>query len=57
MKVSAKGDRKKGTIIMHGGFDSFIEEFYSWMVYFSEHGYEVIPLKVQDKGLPAGNTT
>jgi exonuclease I len=29
MKVSPKGDRKKGTIVIHGGFDSFIEEFYS----------------------------
>jgi len=33
---------KKGTIIIHGGFDSFIEEFYSMMKYFSNHGYEVI---------------
>jgi pimeloyl-ACP methyl ester carboxylesterase len=32
----------KGTIIIHGGFDSFIEEFYSLAVYFSNHGYEVI---------------
>lgn len=33
---------KKGTIILHGGFDSFIEEWYSIMKYFSNHGYEVI---------------
>ena len=32
----------KGTIVIHGGFDSFIEEFYSLAVYFSNHGYEVI---------------
>lgn len=32
----------KGTILLHGGFDSFIEEFYSMMKYFSENGYEVI---------------
>lgn len=32
----------KGTILMHGGFDSFIEEFYSMMDYFSDHGFEVI---------------
>lgn len=33
---------KKGTIVIHGGFDSFIEEFYSIMKYLSNHGYEVI---------------
>jgi pimeloyl-ACP methyl ester carboxylesterase len=33
---------KRGTIIVHGGFDSFIEEFYSIMKYFSNLGYEVI---------------
>jgi pimeloyl-ACP methyl ester carboxylesterase len=32
----------KGTIVMHGGFDSFIEEFYSLAVYFSNHGFDVI---------------
>ncbi|MFC2086325.1 alpha/beta hydrolase family protein [Bacteroidota bacterium] len=36
------GKDKKGTIVMIGGFDSFIEEWYSMMRYFSEHGYEVI---------------
>jgi pimeloyl-ACP methyl ester carboxylesterase len=32
----------KGHIILHGGFDSFAEEFYSLMVYFAAGGYEVI---------------
>lgn len=32
----------KGTIVIHGGFDSFIEEFYSLAVYFSGHGYDVV---------------
>ena len=36
------GNIKRGTIIIHGGFDSFIEEFYSIMKYFSNLGYEVI---------------
>lgn len=35
-------EKNKGTILLHGGFDSFIEEFYSMMKYFSENGYEVI---------------
>jgi len=41
IKVHSVGERK-GTLVMHGGFDSFIEEFYSMMRYFSERGYEVI---------------
>ena len=33
---------KKGTVVLHGGFDSFIEELYSIIRYFSDHGYQVI---------------
>jgi len=33
---------KKGTIVLNGGFDSCIEEFYSIMTYFSKSGFEVI---------------
>lgn len=33
MRIPSTGG-KKGIIVMHGGFDSFIEEFYSWMRYF-----------------------
>lgn len=32
----------KGTIIIHGGFDSYIEEFYSLAMAFCESDYEVI---------------
>ena len=32
----------RGTIVIHGGFDSFIEEFYSLAVYFSNQGHDVI---------------
>jgi len=49
MKVSAKGNYK-GTIVLHGGFDSFIEEFYSWMSFFSESGYEVIGFEGPGQG-------
>jgi len=31
-----------GTIILHGGYDSFIEEFYSMMRYFATSGFRVI---------------
>ncbi|MFH1313189.1 MAG: alpha/beta fold hydrolase [Candidatus Eisenbacteria bacterium] len=32
----------KGTIVLHGGYDSFIEEFYSLMHYFRASGFRVI---------------
>jgi pimeloyl-ACP methyl ester carboxylesterase len=32
----------RGTIILHGGYDSFIEEFYSMMRYFAAFGFRVI---------------
>jgi pimeloyl-ACP methyl ester carboxylesterase len=41
MKIPSAGENK-GALVMQGGFDSFIEEFYSMMRYFSERGYEVI---------------
>ncbi len=31
-----------GTFVVHGGFDSFHEEFYSQALWLSEHGFEVI---------------
>ena len=50
MKIPPASGRKKSTIVMHGGFDSFIEEFYSWMRYFSDHGYEVIAFEGPGQG-------
>ena len=50
VKIPPMGDKKKGTIVMHGGFDSYIEEFYSWMRYFSDHGYEVIAFEGPGQG-------
>jgi pimeloyl-ACP methyl ester carboxylesterase len=41
---------KKRTILLHGGFDSFIEEFYSMIQYFSYHGYEVIAFEGPGQG-------
>ena len=42
LKIQNKNWNKKGTIILHFGFDSFIEEFYSIAWYLSTQGYEVI---------------
>lgn len=50
MKVGAAGGSPKGIIVMHGGFDSFIEEFYSWMRYLANHGYEVIAFEGPGQG-------
>jgi pimeloyl-ACP methyl ester carboxylesterase len=49
IKLSSEKDNK-GTIVIHGGFDSYIEEFYSWMRYFSNHGYEVIGFEGPGQG-------
>ena len=49
IKVQSIG-KKKSTIVMHGGFDSFIEEFYSWMKFFAHHGYEVIAFEGPGQG-------
>ena len=43
-------NEKKGTLIIHGGFDSFIEEWYSPMQYFSDLGYEVIGFEGPGQG-------
>lgn len=42
LKMHEKTEIKKGTILLHFGFDSFIEEFYSIAWYFTIQGYEVI---------------
>src|SRR5665647_1357315 len=42
IRVPSAQPDSRGTIVIHGGFDSFIEEFYSLAVYFSNNGYEVI---------------
>jgi pimeloyl-ACP methyl ester carboxylesterase len=41
---------EKGTIILHGGFDSFIEEFYYLIKYLKTHGYQVIAFEGPGQG-------
>jgi pimeloyl-ACP methyl ester carboxylesterase len=50
IRVPPADGANQGAIVMHGGFDSFIEEFYSWMRYFSEYGYEVIAFEGPGQG-------
>jgi pimeloyl-ACP methyl ester carboxylesterase len=49
-KVPLLEGEKKGTIIMHGGFDSFVEEFYYMMRIFVDNGYEVIAYEGPGQG-------
>ena len=49
-RVPVKEGEKKGTMVMHGGFDSFIEEFYPMMRIFSDNGYEVIAFEGPGQG-------
>jgi len=42
LRVPAQTDSPRGTIVIHGGFDSLIEEFYSLATYFARRGYEVV---------------
>ena len=50
LRLPARGDRDRGLLVVHGGFDSFIEELYSLAVYFSEEGYEVIMFEGPGQG-------
>ena len=50
LRVRAKSQTTKGTIVLHGGFDSFIEEFYSMMAVFSENGYDVVGFEGPGQG-------
>jgi pimeloyl-ACP methyl ester carboxylesterase len=49
LRIPASGARI-GTILLHGGFDSFIEEFYSLMRFFSDRGYDVIGFEGPGQG-------
>lgn len=49
IKMQAVGS-KKGTIVMHGGFDSFVEEWFFMLKYLSEYRYEVIAFEGPGQG-------
>ena len=42
IRLQPESSKKNGTIVLHGGFDSFKEELYSIMLYFYHQNYEVI---------------
>jgi pimeloyl-ACP methyl ester carboxylesterase len=42
--------KRKGTIVLHGGYDSFIEEFYSLLTYFAALGYRAVGFEGPGQG-------
>ena len=42
LSIPAAGGRSKGAVLIHGGFDSYMEELLSCAVYFSNLDYDVI---------------
>jgi len=51
MRLPSVGEgRAKGTILVHGGFDSFIEELYPLFDYFRFRGYDVVAFEGPGQG-------
>jgi len=50
IRIQPVDTEKRGAVVLHGGNDSFIEELYSIMRYFSDHGYEVIAFEGPGQG-------
>jgi len=50
IRIQPVDTEKRGTVVLHGGNDSFIEEIYSIMRYFSDCGYEVIAFEGPGQG-------
>jgi len=50
IRIQPANTEKKGTVVLHGGFDSFIEELYSAMKFFSDNGYEVVAFEGPGQG-------
>ena len=50
LRIPAQTTPQLGTVVIFGGFDSFIEEFYSMATYFAHLGYEVIAYEGPGQG-------
>lgn len=49
MRLASRGD-SRGTLLIHGGFDSYMEEFFQWALALSNRGYEVVLLEGPGQG-------
>ncbi|MCI0480053.1 MAG: alpha/beta hydrolase, partial [Candidatus Dadabacteria bacterium] len=50
MRLGVTGRRKRGTILVHGGFDSFIQEFYGLLTNIRDTGFEIIAFEGPGQG-------
>lgn len=50
LRLRHRSESVHGTLVMHGGFDSFIEEFYSIAAFFAGQGYDVIAFEGPGQG-------
>jgi pimeloyl-ACP methyl ester carboxylesterase len=50
MELQPQGGRSKGTVLIFGGFDSLIEEFFVIWKFFAEKGYRVIAFEGPGQG-------
>ncbi len=50
LRIPALGQPARGTIVIHGGFDSFIEEWYSCATFFAGQGYDVVMFEGPGQG-------
>jgi pimeloyl-ACP methyl ester carboxylesterase len=50
--ITLEGEQagEKGTLLAHGGFDSFIEEFYALWAFFARAGYRVVAFEGPGQG-------
>ena len=50
IRIRPVDTEKRGTVVVHGGNDSFMEEIYSVMRYFLDHSYELIVFEGPGQG-------
>ena len=50
--IRLKANEEKGVVVLHGGFDSFIEEFYLWLREYPAAGYTIIIFEGPGQGRP-----
>jgi pimeloyl-ACP methyl ester carboxylesterase len=50
LRLVPEAGRRKDLILLHGGFDSFIQEFYGLMTAFRDRGYEIIAFEGPGQG-------
>jgi hypothetical protein len=50
LRILAELGPVNGSLVIHGGFDSFIEEWYSCATFFAAHGYDVIMFEGPGQG-------